>query len=72
MNDTKSIEQIKYDFAAGARMTEKFDVQTARVYASIGVLDGRDLDAHRAELDDTLERAGYVDPSITVTAAPVQ
>ena len=55
----------------GVQFKEKFDFEAAYVYGAVQVFDGRDLDTYRAELVGVLEQAGYTDPRILVTAAPV-
>lgn len=56
----------------GVRVEEWFSVRAADVTGTISVLDGRDVDAYRAELVGALELAGFPSPSLSVVAAPTQ
>ena len=63
--------QLWFDILAdpGVKVDEPFQLEAAKVWGSITVLDGRDPDLYRADLLARLAQIGYADPYLAVAAA---
>lgn len=52
----------------GVELKERFEIEGSYFYGSVGVLDDRDVQAYRDDLVVALERAGFAEPFMTVSA----